>query len=185
MIHKYNDASKLSAHFSAREFRCKCSKQHDYITDNILVAKLETLFNILGCDKIIITSGYRCPTHDKTVGGTGSGRHVQGSAADIMCYRGGKVLSSKIVCCAAQDVGFNGIANINKVNTATHVDMADRKWKGDETITTSKSITDDFYKYYNLTKSDVYPNGPTSTKAKIKVTMEFDDHRYCGLLEEE
>lgn len=181
--YQYGDATQLTPHFKAREFECKCSHPHSFLIDSVLLTKLETLYNLLGCDKVIITSGYRCTTHDKDVGGSGSGKHVDGTAADIMCYRNGKVLSSKIVCCAAQDVGFNGVANINKANTATHVDVAARKWRGDETVTTSKSITDDFYRYYNMTKSDVYPTASTK-KTSIKVTVEYDGHTYSGLIEE-
>ena len=67
------------------------------------------------------------------------------------------MISSKIVCCAAQDIGFGGIANIDSTYTATHVDVrSSNLWKGDEVRTTAYSVTNDFYKYYKLSESDVY-----------------------------
>lgn len=180
--YKSTDKTQLTAHFNVSEFRCKCGGTHDTKIDTALPEKLEQLYKALNCSKIIVNSGYRCSTHDKAVGGNGYGQHTQGTAADIVCYdKQGKKISSKIVCCAAQDVGFSGIANIDKTYTATHVDVADRKWYGDETITTLYSICKDFYEHFALTRADVY--GETA-KRTVKVTIELDDHTYSGLLEE-
>lgn len=79
------------------------------------------------------------------------------SAADIVCYGSdGNIISAKIVTCAAQDIGFPGIANINKKYTAVHVDVRDSNtYRGDE-VKGTRSVTDDFYNYWNLTRSDVY-----------------------------
>ena len=100
----HGDTTPLSPHFNAREFRCKCGKEHDFQIDDELITKLETLFNMLNCSKIIVTSGFRCVAHDKSVGGSGTGQHTLGKAADICCYgQDGQPISSKIVCCKAQD----------------------------------------------------------------------------------
>ena len=63
----YNDSSQLSAHFNVSEFRCKCGKEHDTILEDELVKKLEQLYTALDCSKIIVTSGFRCSMHDRTV----------------------------------------------------------------------------------------------------------------------
>lgn len=154
-IYAYEDNTKLSEHFSAGEFRCKCGKAHDFKVDDALVSNLEKLFSKLDCSKIIVTSGYRCVQHDKNVGGSGSGQHVEGTAADICCYgQDGNPISSKLVCCAAQDIGFKGIANINTSYQYTHVDMrVNGKWYGDETVNYN-TVTDDFYKYFKIKKED-------------------------------
>lgn len=57
-----------------------------------------------------------------------------GNAADICCIgQDGQPISSKLVCCAAQDIGFTGIANINYSYTYTHVDVRPgSKWYGNE-----------------------------------------------------
>lgn len=145
----FNDTTQLSPHFNISEFRCKCGKEHETLNSPELIEKLEKLFTALNCSKIIVTSGYRCPTHDKNVGGSGTGQHTLGNAADICCYgQDGQPISSKVVCCKAQDIGFRGIANITAAYIYTHVDVRPNgKWYGDE-VHGNSTVTDDFYKYF-------------------------------------
>lgn len=153
MKYEYNDETQLSAHFNAREFRCKCGKTHDTEINPNLVTNLEKLYRVLDCSKIVVTSGYRCPDHDKAVGGNGTGQHTKGNAADIICHgKDGSIISTKKVACKAQDIGFRGIGNIDSTYTAIHVDVrTGAKWYGDEAVRggTSGSVTDDFYRYYS------------------------------------
>lgn len=153
MKYDYNDETQLSAHFNVREFRCKCGKTHDTELNPKLVDNLEKLYRVLDCSKIIVTSGYRCPDHDKAVGGNGTGQHTKGNAADIICYgQDGSIISTKKVAWKAQDIGFRGIGNIDSTYTAIHVDVrTGAKWYGDEAVRggTSGSVTDDFYRYYS------------------------------------
>lgn len=169
--YKSTDNTQLTTHFNVREFKCKCGGNHDTKLDSNLVNKLEKLHKALGCSKIIINSGYRCSTHDRNVGGSGAGQHVNGTAADIVCYdKNGKKISSKIVSCAAQDIGFGGIANIDGTYTATHVDVRSSNfWKGDEVKTSAYSVTNDFYKYYKLSETDVYGKRKFDFKNKADV----------------
>lgn len=180
--YKSTDKAQLTDHFNVSEFRCKCGGNHDTLLDDELVQKLEQLYKALGCSKIIVNSGYRCASHDKNVGGNGSGQHTKGTAADIVCYdRSGKKISSKIVSCAAQDTGFSGIANIDSTYTATHVDVRTGvKWYGDETVTTAYSVTDDFYKHYTLGKEDVYG----IKKRTADVSIVINGVKYSGVLSE-
>ena len=151
----YNDSTQLFPHFNAREFRCSCGKSHETLLASELVDKLEALYTALNCSKIIVTSGYRCPEHDKAVGGTSSGQHTKGTAADVCCYgQDGQPISSKTVCCKAQDLGFTGIANITSSYQYTHLDVrTSGRWYGDETKGNG-TITDDFYKYFGMEKSE-------------------------------
>ena len=153
--YKASDDSQLSLHFNIGEFKCKCGKAHDTPLDDNLVSMLEKLYTALDCSKIIVSSGYRCSAHDKAVGGNGSGFHTKGMAADICCYaKSGAIISSKIVCCTAQDLGFGGIANINSDYTYTHVDVrAGGRWLGNE-IVSYNTVTDDFYKYFGIPRKD-------------------------------
>ena len=113
MRYNYRDNTQLSQHFNVQECKCKCGREHDIQTNPELITNLEKLYEKLNCSKIIVTSGYRCEAHDRSVGGTGKGQHTVGNAADICCYgQDGQPISSKTVCCKAQDVGFGGIANI-------------------------------------------------------------------------
>lgn len=153
--YQFDDKTQLSAHFNVQEFKCQCGKSHDILIDSGLIDKLETLYTALNCSKIIVTSGYRCLEHDKAVGGTGGGQHTKGTAADVCCYgQGGQPISSKTVCCKAQDLGFTGIANITSSYQYTHLDVrTSGKWYGDE-VYGNGTVTDDFYKYFGMEKSE-------------------------------
>ena len=73
--------------------------------------------------------------------------------------------------------------HIDSSYTATHVDVRQSNfWRGDEVKTTAYSVTDDFYKYYGLSKSDVYPT--TTTNKNISITLTIDDKVYSGTLTE-
>lgn len=150
----YGITKQLSEHFNVKEFQCKCGQKHVTKINGQLVEKLERLYSALGAKKGIITSGYRCPTHDKNVGGNGNGQHTKGNACDIIFYdQDGKPISSKIVSCKAQDLGFGGIANITNEYIYTHLDVRTTgTYRGDETKGYN-SVTNDFYRYYGISKS--------------------------------
>ena len=152
--YKYGNKTQLTAHFNAKEFQCKCGKSHSFLIDNDLLDKLELLYSALDCSKIIVNSGYRCSEHDKAVGGNGGGQHTKGTAADIVCYnQNGEIISSKLVCCAAQDIGFTGIANIDDSYTATHVDVRKNGWWYGNEVHGTGTVTNDFYKYFGFSKN--------------------------------
>ncbi|MDE7097594.1 MAG: hypothetical protein K2O60_00410 [Ruminococcus sp.] len=182
--YKSTDTTQLTEHFNVSEFRCNCGGNHDTKLDTDLAEKLEKLHTALNCSKIIINSGYRCPTHSVNVGGSATDYHTKGYAADIVCYdQSGNKISSKKVACVAQDLGFGGIDNIDGTYTATHVDTRiSNFWKGDEVVTSAYSITDNFYKYYGLSKSDVYPT--VAAKKFKNITLVIDGVTYSGIVTE-
>ena len=153
-VYKYGDKTHISAHFKASEFQCKCKGGHDFTVDTSLVEKLEKLYSALNCSSISVSSGFRCLAHDKAVGGSGTGQHIHGKAADICCYgQDGKPIDNKIVCCTAQDIGFTGIARIAGNGTYTHVDVRNGKWYGDETRGMNYCIpATDFYQYFGISR---------------------------------
>lgn len=70
---------KLSPHFVVAEVACKhCG--HAYIRRELLAA-LEDWRAVLG-GPITLISGYRCPEHNRAVGGAKFSMHVEGYAAD-------------------------------------------------------------------------------------------------------
>jgi len=72
-------------HFKDDEFRCKhCGKLPSGGIDKRLLVMLEQLRIRIGNKPIIITSGYRCPAHNKAVGGATNSQHMYGKAADIL-----------------------------------------------------------------------------------------------------
>lgn len=70
----------LSKNFSKWELHCTCCKELK-ITQN-LIEILQELRDIVG-KPFKINSGYRCPEHNKTVGGALMSQHVKGTAVDI------------------------------------------------------------------------------------------------------
>ena len=65
-----------------QEFACKCGCGFDDINLR-LVQILENIRCYFGYNPIIITSGCRCNSHNKEVGGVSGSRHVIGKAADF------------------------------------------------------------------------------------------------------
>ena len=76
---------KLSMHFSVGEFRCKgrncCGGRVRVTRAHIL--NLETLRTKKLPRGVIIVSGYRCPEHNRKVGGASKSRHLKGDATDL------------------------------------------------------------------------------------------------------
>lgn len=76
----YGPSAKLSRNFHRNEFACAhCGEVR---VDPKLIKALQELRNRVK-RPIIITSGYRCPPHNQSVGGTHKSRHLTGQAADI------------------------------------------------------------------------------------------------------
>ncbi len=73
----------LSAHFSRREFRCRCGCGRDDVFPGLIDA-LEKLRELYG-KPIYILSGVRCKSYNLKVGGKSNSAHLRGKAADILC----------------------------------------------------------------------------------------------------
>ena len=157
---KYDDNVQITPHFNSREFRCKCSRKHDFQLDGELVENLAQFFTVVPklfgvkVKCINVSSGFRCPDHDRSpaVGGSGTGQHTLGKAADYtIILEDGSTLASWKVCIAAQEIGFRGIARIN--DSYTHSDTRVGHWFGDETHGNSFCIPcKDFYEYFKVPK---------------------------------
>lgn len=78
----------LSPHFSLAELACKCGcggESKPEILANVarVALMLERVRVAIGNKPIRITSGYRCPKHNKAEGGKPQSLHLTGRAADI------------------------------------------------------------------------------------------------------
>lgn len=72
-------------YFDMEEFACKCCGELPVGGMNpVLLEALDQLREEL-CSPIFVTSGYRCPEHNREVGGVENSQHVLGNAADIIC----------------------------------------------------------------------------------------------------
>lgn len=174
---------KLSEHFDSEEFTCKCSKHCKANPDKELIEKLEKLHDLLNASSIIITSGYRCPEHSSSpeVGGTVNDAHTRNIACDVIAYdSNNKQYDAATIAEAAEKVGFTGIGIITAY--AVHVDIRNKQnyvndhWYGNE------MTGNDYISTFN--RGTIF-KPRTQAKNKMKVTIEFDDHKYSGLLEED
>ena len=165
----------LTPHFQVHEFADPSDYVHvaypvDIPIHDKLPAVLEKVFEHFGCTKGIINSGYRSPAADLDVGGSGSGPHTLGIAADVYFYKGSEPVPSRLVACFLQDEGIKGIGlNCGGNPYGTHIDMRgfgvwnDSVWYGDEAVRNGgiyKTVSD-FYSYTGTTKAEVYPDGDT------------------------
>ena len=72
--------------FKEKEFVCKCCGELPPVARENIEALVE---NVLDPARerfgkpIIVNSGYRCPKHNKEVGGVANSQHLRGEAADI------------------------------------------------------------------------------------------------------
>jgi len=154
--YKRDKEKYCSAHTQVREMRSKDGAD-TILVDTSLMAMIEKLFTKMQCSKYIISSGYRTPAYDKAVGGNGKGQHTLGKAVDACFYwKDGSIIPAQVVCCAAQDLGFKGIANISKKYQYVHLDMrtTGRRYLGDE-IKGTNTVTSNFYEYFKLSAADV------------------------------
>ena len=106
--------------FNRAEFACKCGCGFDDISPE-LVALLDQIRAHFD-RPMTITSGCRCPQHNRQVGGAEHSQHLVGKAADVQMYH----LIPPLVAEAAALYGANGI----KVYSGwTHIDVRDgRSW---------------------------------------------------------
>ena len=164
----------LTPHFQVHEFAdpsdyVNVSYPEDIPIHDKLPSTLEKVFEHFGCTKGIVNSGYRSPDADIDVGGSGSGPHTLGIAADVYFYKGSEPVSSRLVACFLQDEGIKGIGlNCGGNPYGTHIDMRgygvwdNSAWFGDEAVRNSNGIyktVSDFYSYTGTTKAEVYPDG--------------------------
>jgi len=71
-------------YFKVDEFKCPCCGKANM--DKEFLEKIDKARELAGVP-FVITSGYRCPKHNKEVGGKPDSAHTKGLAADIKCIR--------------------------------------------------------------------------------------------------
>lgn len=122
--------TKLSANFNSSEFDCHgsgcCSST---LVDDKLVTYLQQIREHFG-KPVNISSGYRCATHNKNIGGATNSRHSKGQAADI--YISG--VAPAEIAKYAESIGILGIGlyETNSDGFFVHVDTRETKsfWYG-------------------------------------------------------
>jgi uncharacterized protein YcbK (DUF882 family) len=119
-----NGNSKVSTNFRVKEFACQDGSDPIFI-DSELVSVLQEIRNHFG-KAVTITSAYRTPKHNKSVGGTTYSQHLYGRAADIKVQG---IAPSEVAKYAETLLDEGGIGIYN---TFTHIDVRSTKsrWQG-------------------------------------------------------
>lgn len=167
--------SKLSEHFDSSEFVCSCCGT-GITMSSLLIERLEKMHSLMGAKAIYINSGYRC---NNNPWGSPTDAHRKGIAADIRVQRkDGSYYTAEDIAEAAERIGFGGIGIMEP--DSCHVDTRDSEayannhWFGNET--TGNDYIDTFQ------RGTVFDG--EKQRRSLKISVEFDDHRYSGLLEE-
>ena len=162
----------ISPHFTLAEMACKDgSDKVLYSTE--LMAMLEKLRDYGGFT-VHINSGYRSPSYNRKIGGASKSQHTLGTAADIVVRKDGKTVSSKLICCLCQTIGFKGVAYISE--SAVHVDMrSSGMYRGDERKGYSGNVGGDFYRYFGIQKSEIEAMKYEKQEEEKVTQQQFDE----------
>ena len=157
-IKTYKKGIQLTKNINSSELVCPCCKVLKL--NIIIVNQVQDFMNINGYTKCIISSCYRCSKRNAQIKGSKGSQHCISDAIDLCFYIGKTIVSSKIVCCKAQDYGFNGIAYIDK--NYVHLDSrTSGKYRGDERYGYGNNVPNgDFYKYFNIKRENETPQPP-------------------------
>lgn len=89
MLLKKGSNKRLSSNLVQNEIDCKCNNVecHFTLVDPKLIFAFQNLRNVWG-SAIKITSGFRCQSHNKSVGGVNFSLHTKGQAIDLVPLNG-------------------------------------------------------------------------------------------------
>ena len=112
-----------SRYFKRSEFACKCGCGADTI-DYELVRALDDIREHFD-RPVVVTSGVRCQSYNKAIGGAAGSQHLRGRAADITVY----ATSPGLVADFAEELGLGGVG---RYENFTHIDTRHGKsrWVG-------------------------------------------------------
>lgn len=119
---------RLSNHFSAHEFDCRCNRGlcHFTLISPRLLDALQSLRDLLA-EPLRITSGYRCQPHNQEAGGSNRSHHTLGMAADVACMDSQAM--AELYAVAAGIPVFGGIGRYPKQGFV-HLDVRNRDGNG-------------------------------------------------------
>ncbi len=118
---------QLTEHFHSYEFRCGLGRGCSCTTaliDEKLAEYLEKIRNHFGVS-VTITSGYRCPSYNRRVGGATGSYHSRGQAADIVVSG----VAPRTVAAYAESIGVLGIGLYETATDGHFVHIDTRTYK--------------------------------------------------------
>lgn len=161
ITYKRGSMEALTVHFAKHEFDCKCgcaTTKHD----PALSAGLEKIRTEIGAP-MVINSGYRCPAHNRRVGGSSASKHTTGTAVDVRCDAVNPVLLGIVARKYFKGVGIYWYGNTAFIHVDTRAIKA----------TWLKSLSGESYRYTTL-NSFILPtvrkgSGGAANKAAIRM----------------
>jgi hypothetical protein len=114
--------TKLTANFAVPEFECACGQCPETLINLDHVAKLQKLREDMNAS-IHINSAFRCPAHNKAVGGEPHSQHQLGNATDIT-IEGMTPLEVQDAC----ESRFDGLG---RYDVFTHIDSRGKSARWD------------------------------------------------------
>jgi uncharacterized protein YcbK (DUF882 family) len=125
---------KLTNNFNKSEFECNCGCE----MPNEVFLQIQKLASQLQCIRdfirlpIKITSAYRCPSHNKEVGGVSNSQHVLGKASDIQVSDSSPEAIYQVIDTLAE-YGHVLQGGLGLYNTFTHYDIRKTRVRWDKT----------------------------------------------------
>lgn len=107
----------LSRHFSRVEFKCACGACDCDTVDSDLLTVLEFVREHFK-KRVTVTSGHRCLSHNKSIGGSPRSQHLKGRAADIIVDD----VDPSSVYEFLDSSSYRNDISIGKYETFTHID---------------------------------------------------------------
>ncbi|WP_407639838.1 YcbK family protein [Anaerovibrio lipolyticus] len=111
-----------SKYFSKAETECHCGCGGNVINP-LLLQTLDQLRDMIG-GPLELSCAYRCPAHNREVGGVDNSQHVLGNAADVLVPDYGHCNTAEQLAWYATEIGFDGIG-IYPESGFVHVDVRD------------------------------------------------------------
>jgi uncharacterized protein YcbK (DUF882 family) len=119
--------------FIPEEFECQCKnkrcvgKEPQMRMNPLLLQALNRVREEFK-KPIIVTSGFRCPDHNKAIGGAIKSQHLQGTAADIRPASGKKEDLEELYQLCKKELGFTGLGD-GRPKNFVHVDVRQKNPK--------------------------------------------------------
>jgi len=124
----------LTTNFNKSEFECKCGCE---MPDDVFL-QIQKLANQLQYIRdfielsINITNAYRCPSHNKEVGGVSNSQHILGKAADLQVNDSNPEAIYKVIDMLAE-YGHVLQGGLGLYDTFVHYDIRKTRTRWDKT----------------------------------------------------